>query len=329
MQEVAKTTGVSRTAVSFILSGRGEAHGISAATADRVRAAAEAMGYRRNEMARAMQTGRSQMIGLLTWHTASEQFGMMLSGLMQGAQEGGYSLKMLSGGDALDENVRRLIEMRVAGVVLMQSQNDDVMAKLRAELDRYQLPLVALDAARGAGYGSVRSDDRAGMRSVVAHLLELGHREIGYLGAPYAGSRVGAPRRDYVLDAVRELAPEVAVRASPATLDGLDACEAQARALLSGANRPSALICATDSAALLACRAAHALGLRVPHDVSVSGYAGLSIGELGDPPLTTVHQPFVEMGREAARLILQTPAQLIDARLPTRLIARQSTGPLL
>ena len=100
-------------------------------------------------------------------------------------------------------------------------------------------------------------------------------------------------------------------------------------------SRPTAVFCGTDPIAMVVLRIARRLGLRVPGDLSVVGFANMSMAELSDPPLTTIEEPFAEMGRVTVRRLIKdiglenkkSLQKQIEETLPVRLIVRESTGP--
>ena len=191
-------------------------------------------------------------------------------------------------------------------------------------------PIVAVDHnAFSSSLPTVDSENLEGAVSATNHLLELGHRHIGFL----------AGRNDLESARLRERGYREALAAAGIPVDeslvrvgGYNAATAAepARRLLELPQRPTAIFAANDMTALETMAVAKTLGLRVPDDVSVVGFDNVPESALGEPPLTTVEQPIQEMGREAVRLLLDLiedrtdePARVV---LPTRLVVRQSTA---
>jgi LacI family repressor for deo operon, udp, cdd, tsx, nupC, and nupG len=192
------------------------------------------------------------------------------------------------------------------------------------------LPTVLIDA-EAKGYSSVRLDSEGGAASAVQYLLDIGHRRIGHLAAPF-GQMPFTLRRAGLEETVAAagLDPGQVARAvaDPFTLDG---GEAAGRELLSGPDRPTAIVCDDDLIASGLLRAARELGLSVPGDLSVVGFDDVDLARLVTPPLTTVHADARRLGATSFALLaghLADPAaktrQLIE---PVELVVRGSTGP--
>jgi DNA-binding LacI/PurR family transcriptional regulator len=157
-------------------------------------------------------------------------------------------------------------------------------------------------AARAAAY-LVSNDDMRGAATMTEHLLALGHRRIGYIGA---AGRASSLRRQHGFQQTLQRAGLPYDESLVVVLDeGSNEGELAAFRLLSRANRPTALFCYDDVMALGALRAIRALNLRVPEDVSVVGFDGIPLAAYFDPPLTTVRQPMYEMGQQAMMTLLR------------------------
>lgn len=344
MDEVASKVGVSRATVSFVLNGRRSGPEIGEETKRRVLQAAQELGYRRNEIARSMKSGKTRVVGFIVPDPAWEWVARMLGGAIDEADEQGYFVKVLRSPDGQGARRRPLAEqcaeLRLAGAIVLYMQGEP-LEKLRAELERQATPLVLLDDHRVESWGApVITDYAQGMRQAVAHLAVLGHRRIGFVsGAPGEPSSVA--REDGFRRAMAEagLAFNDAdlVRGNFETQTTLELT----RALLAQSARPTAIVAATDPLAATVLRAARQSGLGVPEDLSVVGFGDLSLAAHCDPPLTTVSQPFYQMGRAAMRRLLHSLAQDDGSgaatiptflreieRVPTELIVRESTARL-
>jgi DNA-binding LacI/PurR family transcriptional regulator len=336
MADIAREAGVSRATASYVLNDRATAVRISAETRRRVLEAARSLGYRRNELARAVVTGQNRVLGVLARMPGPEPKARILEGALEEAGSYGYFIKLLHHphGEDIDEVARRCVEQRLAGVVVMRPSQIALDA-LQAELERYQIPLVLVDdslAPKGAI--NVASDDLQGCRLAVEHLAALGHRRIALLEGrrePNPLLREAAFRQamgDYGLAVVED---EVIYG------EWNEAQTAQAITGLfqPGRDRPTALLCsAGDAFAAVAIRSLRRIGLQVPANVSVVGYSDLLLATCVDPPLTTIAQPFQQMGRSAVSHLLalvegraEAPREAgVNILLPTRLVVRESTG---
>ena len=207
-------------------------------------------------------------------------------------------------------------------------------------------PLADLEAATARGYPLVVVDPRipvpkgvvsvtashfSGARAVTRHLVELGHRRVGVITGPAHW----LARDDRVaghLTALSEAGvlgnPDLMRHGEPKAETGVIA----AHELLALPERPTAIVCFNDKVAVGALEAAAARGLRVPEDLSVTGFDDIDIAQAASPMLTTVRQPLAEMGRMAVslliRLIDRQPVEALHVELATELVVRASTGPV-
>lgn len=337
MTDIAEKAGVSRSTVSFVLNKRYNGVYVSDDTRERVTAAAQALGYRRNELARAIVTGKNRVLGFLVSSPESEIVARMLAGVLDEAEEQRYFIKVLRlRNNVIDkETIDRCAELRLAGVIVLYL-NEERLNELHVELSRYNIPVATLDDSLAHPWGvRVISDDPNGCRLAIQHLFDLGHRKIGLIsGRPDAGSSI--LRQDAYCEVMRQEGLAVPPHYIVHGYWSVDKTEAVTRQLLSSPDRPTALICDGDIMAMAVCRTARRMGLNVPDDLSVIGFANIDAAIAADPPLTTVAQPFQEMGRMAVRRLLQlvddesegNSLEPIEELLPTHLIIRASTGPV-
>jgi DNA-binding LacI/PurR family transcriptional regulator len=336
MSDIAKQAGVSRATASLVLNGRDADARISASTRQRVLAVAEQMGYRRNELARAVVTGRNFVLGLVERQGGLEQKARIVGGALQAAEARGYQIKVWSYPDPekMAELSKRCVEQRLAGLMVIRpAYSTDEIHK---ELLRYQMPMVLVDDGLAEPWAiNIGSDDRQGVRQAMEHLIGLGHRRIACITGTPVDSLSTVREQSY-----REImaqhgfpVPDGDVSYNGWSLDATEECVT--RLFSGGLPRPTALFVATgDPHAGVALRTLRALGLRVPTDVSVVGYADLTLAQIVDPPLTTVSQPFADMGSVAVEVLLSLIAGdplpmtggVAGRLLPTQLVVRKSTG---
>ncbi len=333
LREVAAHAGVHVSTVSRALNGQAGDTRISADTEQRIVAAAESLGYRKNTIGRALRTGRSGIIGMVVPDIGN----LYQSGITQAAEallaDHGYALLLASTGDRLTvaaPQVAAMIGAQAEGFLYgVTRQQDEVLQALSDS----GAPVVLFnrDAPHPAGAGSysvVLTDDGSGMQQVLAHLLELGHTHIAHTGGPEDVSS-GSSRREAF---TREL---TAVGLAGPWLHAKRQTEDEGRRitgrLLDEHPRLTAIVAANDRLAIGAIDAVRARGLRCPQDVSVTGFNDMPYADRLDPPLTTVHVSQEELGRTAARLLLDT---IVDPdrpptthRLPVELLVRRSTAP--
>jgi LacI family transcriptional regulator len=337
LAQIAAEVGLPVMAVSRALNGRPGV--VSEERRERILAAAERLGYRPNLVARAMQTGRSRIIGISV--PPIGDFGSrMICGIHEALSASGH-LPLLHWrtpdpaadqervGDAELAVVNALLDHRVDGVILFPA--DDWVLDLHfRELHRRGVPLVTVDrllqhvAADFAG-----TDDRCGARLAAEHLLALGHRHVAQLaGAARYGTY--ADRRTAFEETIRSAGGTCVTLEKPA-FDELAETIRQTNRLLDAKPRPSALFLANDHLAAGVYAAAAAHRLQIPRDLSVVGFADLAHAALAQPPLTTVRQDPEAIGRRAADLILrrclgQEVGEPVRVRLAPELIVRASTA---
>ncbi len=339
--DVAKRAGVSQGTVSCVLNKRASALAISPQTKARVLTAAADLGYRRDEIARAMISGRLSTVGVAVIGINHEIIGDIMEGILDVADEVNYSVKIIRIGKRSGTDIAHVCrQYRLAGLICSQLR-DGVVEDIAKGVEPTRVPLVVVDNSTPAPWKyRVLSDDPGGLRQAIRHLKELGHRRLGFCAA-FTQSPWSVRRRQGFVDALAALRLPVdshwcyrnMTMANDGTLGGDYA--ALRRDLKSGKDRPTALLCDGDPLAMGLIRALHHDGFVVPRDVSIVGFADMNVGFWCDPPLTTVRQPFRKMGAAAMRrlmaLILKPgeagdPSRMTEL-LPTALVVRGSTAP--
>ena len=336
MRDIAIEAGVSRTTVSFVLNGRNDAAvRIPEETRRRVLDVAHEMGYQRNELVRAVVSGKNRMLGFLGFHSRFESAARVLEGVINEAESHEFTIKVLPVGENhVSEPVRaQCIRLRLAGVIVLNPGGRD-LNEFHGEMARYQIPMVVGDDAMPQPWGiRVTSDDQQGVGLAIEHLAQLGHRRIAFI-AGQRNSPISIAREAGFRAAMQRLGLPMNAESVVYSDWNNDLIVQGTRRLLQGRERVTAIANVTDDTAMVVLRTIRAQGLSVPKDVSVVGYADLGMSELADPPLTTVAQPFEAMGRRIVRhLIGRVERNLekygdepIEDLLATRLVVRQSTA---
>lgn len=332
--DIAARAGVSRATVSYVLNARSTQVRISPDTQRRVQEAALELGYQRNELARAVTTGQSRMLGFWVMQSQHEPVARVLAGAMKEADDNDYFIKMLGfDNSALDAQViERCVAWRVSGIIAIHAPHE-ALENLYPQLRSTHIPLVLVDSqAERAGSVHIASDQAQGVRSVLAHLVELGHKRIAYIaGREDPGWMISHQRVAAYRAAMREFGLDRHVQVLYGNWDA-DDTEAATRQLLKmpASRRPTAIACWSDYTAMAVMRAASRMGVRVPDDLSVAGFDDLAVASLLNPPLTTVAQSFEEMGRRAVRRLLggeEMKGAPDEEALATHLVIRESTAP--
>jgi len=322
IREVAEVTGLSPAAVSYALRGIQT----SEETQERVRVAAAELGYNVDRIARALASGRTGTVGLL--FGSLEDLWQQLLGVGIGRAllaRDHYALLVDAAGDPERQLLlaHQLRDQRVDGLIVHPLDPSDERWPQLAE----SLPIVSIgDALRGRAAGEVVFDNRSGVTLALEHLHRLGHRRIGVL-TPTQPSTPDRPADIHVTAEAERLCLDVSIISSPSALA---AATDVAHEVLSRAGRPTALFCFADSIAYGAYAAAGELGLRIPDEVSISGYDNHPMSALLTPALTTMDWNVDGIVRAAVRLILAAIERKPYRRRtvqPPRLRERGSTGP--
>jgi DNA-binding LacI/PurR family transcriptional regulator len=325
MGDVAKVAGVSHQTVSRVIN---DSEHVAPQTRARVLEAMHELGYRPNAIARALVTGRSQTVGVVSFDTTLYGPASTAFGIERAAHRAGYFTNTVSLQSldlpSIDTAVTRLAGQGVEGILVIAAELTTVDAL--AELPR-DVPLVAVEAGPDDGTSVVAIDQRGGAEAATRHLLELGHRTVFHIAGPSdwqeANLRLAGWRRAL---ARAEAEPPPALIGDWSPRSGYEL----GRRLLETAE-VTAIFVANDQMALGVLRAMHEAGRRVPYDVSVVGFDDIPESAYFTPPLTTVRQDFLEMGERSFQLLLAS----IEAGGPlerreliaTELVVRESTAP--
>lgn len=325
MVDVAKAAGVSVMTVSRVINGKPD---VSVATRQRVLEIAERLGYRPNRIARGLATKHTGTLGLVVPDVANPFFAEVARGVEHVAYAGGYNVFLCN----TDEDparemavLRSLEEKRVDGLVLCSSRLED--KELRAALVHHSAAVLVNRRLEGDNMSAVLVDDEMGGWMATQHLLQAGHRAIGFLAGPLA-SRSGQQRhkgyRAALAAAGVRYDPHRVRHCSPTVEGGLHI----ARELLTAQLKLTALFCYNDLVAVGALQACAELGLHVPDDVAVVGFDDIFLAALVTPPLTTCHVARFDLGSQAMRLLLDRiqgrSKEYQEITLQPRLVVRAS-----
>ena len=336
IEDVARTAGVSAMTVSRVING---GKNVRESTRHAVLEAVRALNYSPNTAARSLAAGEATHIGLLYANPSAAYLSQFLIGALQAARRAGAHLVLESceseDADEQAEVTRRFATSDVEGVVLPPplSESEPILAELAA----IGIPVVTV--ARGAPQEdslNVQIDDYAASVEMTRHLLELGHRNIGFIKG-HPNHVASHDRARGFADALREYGVDpdrASVEQGYFTYrSGLAASER----LLSLPKPPTAIFASNDDMAAATVSVAHRRGLVVPGDLSVVGFDDTALATSVWPELTTVKQPISAMAETAVELLLAdlrvrragSPRRLIKRTLDHALIVRESSGPPL
>ena len=329
VRAIAAETGLSIATISRVLNGGGN---VAADTRERVRQVVERLGDRAPEP-RPRTPARVTRLPVFVRcpYLLTDYFGHIVTSVAETLALHGQGM-LLDAGDAVVESavVRELPGRRDAcGAVLILPPEPH--ADLEA-LAAHGYPFVVVDPRTSVPRDmvSVSAAHFSGARAVTRHLIEFGHRRIGVVtGPPYWRTR-----DDRVGGHLAALAEAGVLGDQELILHGEPATETGVRAggeLLGMRPRPTAVVCFNDKVAVGVMEAAAARGLRVPEDLSVTGFDDIDVSRATTPRLTTVRQPLQEMGRTAVTMLMRQldghAHEALSMELETRLIVRGSTGP--
>jgi LacI family transcriptional regulator len=329
LANVAASAGVSVATVSKVLNGRND-------VAPATRALVQDLLHEHDYVARRARPARSPTIELFFHGQLSAYHTEVLQGVVEAGVEAGVAVVVSvrprgqrgSGANRPTVWARELATSGRQAAIVVASE---LAATHLTALSRARIPVVVVDPLNlpSARVTSVGSTNFAGGMAATHHLLDLGHRQIAYLGGPATAICNQARMHGYrgAMEAEGAPVPDDYVRTGRFSYEhGI----AGGAALLDLPRPPTAVFAGSDETALGVIEAARARGLRVPEDLSVVGFDDTPVARLAAPPLTTVRQPLREMGAVAVRTALRLAAgERVDSHhveLATELVVRQSTA---
>jgi LacI family transcriptional regulator len=341
LADVARRAGVSPATVSRVLNGN---YPVARTTADRVHKAVAELHYVVNGNARALAASSSDLIGVLVHDIADPFFGVIATGIQDAVAEGDVLAVVCNTASSAERELRYLKllrKQRAHAVVLTGGSVSDPGHRdaLLEQITEFtstgahvvlcgRPPLVGRDEEPVPGVIRVDFDNREGARRLTAHLVALGHREIGYLTGPESRTTSQSRLEGHQL-ALSEAG--LSEDLCPVVVSGFDRDSGRTGVdeLLRRNPGITAVVAGNDVAALGALTELRSRGLSVPGDVSVAGFDDLPLSLDAVPALTTVRIPLIEAGRTSGYFALDAKRAPAGGVLPirTELIVRDSTGP--
>jgi len=328
LEDVARAAGVSTATVSRCLN---MPDLVREKTRERVFQAVQELGYAPNFGARVLAAKRTNTIGAIIPTMENAIFARGLQAFQEELGRNGVTMLVASSSyrpDLEAEQIRTLAARGADGLLLI---GHDRAPELYDFLDRRGMPyVIAWAYDRSRPYPSIGFDNRQSMKALADEVLAMGHRRIGVISAERAGNDRARERVEGIQQAAREHgldAAEIRVIETPYSIEnGAEAF----RTLMQGAQPPTVVMCGNDVLALGAAKMANTLGIRVPGDVSITGFDDIELAQVAIPPLTTVHVPHREMGRKAARMLVEMmngDTGVTSQRLETALKLRETLAP--
>jgi DNA-binding LacI/PurR family transcriptional regulator len=333
LQHISKKLGFSRTTISLALRNHPR---ISVAAKKRIVALARRMGYEPNQVARALATGRSNLVGVVVPNISDHVYADVFRGIEDAAQSLGYHLLLSNGSYDADHTVAKIREMmrlKVAGILAappFQSESSPLPPPWE-EIKRLGFPFVLLNRELNPPvFDQVTIDNKNGIRMAMKALSSLGHKRIAYMTSSIDIIPI---RQRY--DSFREFIskygfdtdPELVERCEPSTRGGYKSC---AKLWTRLKKKPTAIMAFGDAPAIGIMRYLYERRVRVPMEVSVLGFDGTDSAEFSEISLSTVATPMYEMGKQAFGMLEDAmerhhvrPRSII---LPVQLVLRESVA---
>ncbi len=345
LKDVAAAAKVSNAAASRILNG--DHSEFADATRQRVLETARKLGWRRNLLVKSIQEGKTKTIGVMIPPHDSFWVAVIAGIHMTLVREDYLPITVWIGdcrevpnfgrdGNAGLEQINRLLDRRVDGLILWPDFATAYYQHYR-ELIEQQTPVVVIDHKLPDDNlaDSIETDEELGAQLVAEHLLSLGHKRIGCFSARETDSQAWSVRRRTLFQQAIADRASLEVTCWKTSADGTDGLEVARSILKDEESRPTGIFAVSDHQARLLYKAASEIGLSIPQDVSIVGYADLDFSAELSPSLTTVRQQPVEVGISAAQAVLDHLQQGPEKheskvrRIPVQLVVRGSTCPPL
>ena len=295
IRDVAAAAGVSTATVSKFVNG---AQRFSPSVEATITAVIADLGYRTNQLARSMITGRTGTIGLSVLDIRNPHYTSIVKGASRVAMAHGYNLLLVDTEEdpGRERPVLEALSRRVDGMIVFSRLREADMDWL-VELGK---PLVMFGRPQRSDVRWVASEDFRGAYMVASHLVSLGHKRIAYLG--FSKSRRDEERMGGIRACLEanQLPLDCYDCATPSAADGDRLCSS----IMLGPERPQALICYNDLVAMGFMKAAQALGFQLPADLSVASFDNIEFGQYTSPTLTTVDLQSERMGVNAMDKLL-------------------------
>ena len=326
LDAVAKRAGVSTATVSRVLN---NLNMVKNSTRARVLRAAEELKYHPNLHARSLARGKSRTLGILVSNMENPFFFDIYRALESAAHARGYEVVVANtdyNSEQLVSSVRLMIGWRVAGLAAIVSEMDSHLMQM---LTDSKIPIVFYDVGTPQkNITNVRVDYRKGMKKIVEYLHSLGHTRMAFLGHHSTLGPISERRKTF-LETVARFSPNTEGQIVAAA-DGLEGGRQAARELLSSGFQPTAILCVNDFMAVGVLRHLRDQGIRVPEDVSVTGFDNIKLAEFCSPALTTVHIPRERIGQTIfGNLVPDQASDRLSGQeilIDPELVVRESTG---
>lgn len=348
MKDIAQHVGVSRSTVSLVLNNNPLSERIRPDVRQKINMAADELGYCRNEVARSVVTGKTQVLGFINYGFDHEVCGQILNGFNETAAEQNYFIKHIN--IKQSNNVKDLKSFARSVAIQCAQQRLAAVAccfgpwelqqTLKNELDRFKIPMVSICFFNpDYDYITIGSDEKMAARLLAEHLSNWGHKNVAYVTHGYEHEPFAKVRYEAFVDEARQHNLKVVEQVLNGSRDAdTDSFENEIQQMFKRQKKQkafTAVACGSDCNAYLVLRTALQLGVKVPTELSVTGFGDLFYSHFSCPALTTINQQFDQMGNCAANHLIGS-IQQSDAKialpgdtifeLPVELVTRHSTA---
>lgn len=303
INDVARVSGVSKRTVSRVIN---RSPLVGEKTREHIEKVIKELNFIPDKQARGLASSRSYLLGLIYEHYDSLSIEQVQRGALSVCADLGYELVVhpCKSNEAafVDECLSSIAKSKLDGVIILPpvSENKELAAALRkANVPYIRIASVDFDDTDNI----IVSDERAAMKEMADHFVDLGHQDIGFISGPlkYKSSMERMDGFLLELEKWRITVPKNRIVEGQNNYEsGLDC----ARELLSGANRPSAIVANNDEMALAVIRVAHDMGIKVPQELSVAGFDDNILASRIIPSLTTIHRPIDDMAALATQKLI-------------------------
>src|SRR3954471_1935158 len=332
IHDVAQHAGVSPMTVSRVINGESN---VRDETRARVAASVVALRYLPNQAARSLASADATHIGILYANPSANYLSEFLLGSLEQSSLSGCQLviEKCEGAESEVEAIRRLVKGGIDGVILPAPLCDSEMS-LKAVREAGVAAVLVASGKPAPDMSAISINNFEAARAMTRHLLELGHRRIGFINGHPNQTATGQRFHGYV-EAMTEAGLSVdADQVAQGYFTYRSGLEAAEKLLDSG--RPTAIFASNDDMAAATMAGAHRRGLDVPNDLAVTGFDDTPLAATVWPALTTIHQPIAEMAKEAVRLLVEqirgrrggSEPQVTHKMLKFPLVKRESSAPL-
>lgn len=330
IKELALRAGVSHSTVSRALNNH---PALARETVERIQQLARELNYVPSGFARSLKTNRSYMLGVIVHRIADPFYSEVLAGIQNVAHQFHYSVFV----SAFESDLERQDSL-IRGVLGKQADaliiGDSVFTAEHVDELGIRVPTVFIHNRAEILPHSIYHDDVSGTRALTRHLLDLGHTRIAY-GGNQRGGLLNQQRREGVVTELESARLELQSAYDLTAPDGqMSSGVRLAKKLLNMSERPTAIVCFNDMQAIGLMQTLQQANLRIPEDISVTGFDNIPLAEFLYPSLTTYSQPIWELGQTAARVALHLLGETVNESLASEslitmqghLVARRSTA---